>query len=407
MSDSETIIMPGPIAPNGGAPGGSVPPGGGAPVGEPPSGGAQSGGPRRYKKDKKFDFSKIIIPVSAVATGGLTMLAAPSLVDATGILGISKILLLGSAAGFVSFVVNDRALKYGPELCAKGFKLAAFSSVIPILIVGSSAAVFGNAGLIIDPVNELNLQEHGQELSVYSESVNSYASQIGQLSPVVDTAAKDIPRQLLCEKSFGCLSKGIGGKGKTYRAVLPMATQAQEISVQLAAGEAFRKKQLAVINQFGVDYQNNLSKNQLSHDERRRNAARISARIKQEISPLRQALPLALLQSYGEALKAKITINKNPEATRNVNALLSRHGRAVATAVERIKPDKSINPELPAKAGVAQAFERIGRFWPIGVLVASIELLIPITLWLFAYLNAFWKLYEDEHTPTNGGRHAD
>lgn len=356
-------------------------------------------GPKRFKKETKFEFAKVIIPISAIATGGLTMLAAPSLLDASGILGITKIMLLGSAAGFVSYVVNDSALKYGPELYAKGLKLAAVSSALPVLFVGISATAFSFTGLTIDRVNELNLQEHGQKLSSYSESVNSYASQINQLSPVIDAVTIDIQRNLQCEVSAGCLSKGKGGKGRTYRALLPLVSQASGIAEQVNAGKEFRGNQLTIINKLSTEYQESLSKSDLSFDERQRVAARISARIKQEISPLRESLPSALLRGYGNTLNAGITINKEPEASKNVNAMLARHGNTIASALDGVKPDKSSSPEFPAKAGVSQAFNRFGHFWPIGVLTASIELLIPITLWLFAYLIAFWKVYEDEHTP--------
>ena len=107
--------------------------------------------PQRYATDKKFNFEAWIIPTSAVLTGVLTGLAAPELVDAKGVLGAFKVGLIGTAAAFVSGVVNHYAIKLGAEYAARGFKLAAIGSLVPVVVVGAPY-VFAVAPLIGDHI---------------------------------------------------------------------------------------------------------------------------------------------------------------------------------------------------------------------------------------------------------------
>lgn len=355
-------------------------------------------GPERYVSDKKANFHNWIIPTSAILTGTLVTLAAPELVDASGIIGGFKIALIGTSAAFVSGVVNYYAIKVGTELAGRGFKLAAIASLAPVLIVGGSAAVFSYSGLVLKQVNELNLQEHGQRLSDYVEVVNAHTAQIFQIRPLIETAAKDIQRNLDCEKRIGCLSNGKGGEGTIYRAVLPLASRAAEISAQLDSSETFRKSRLAAANDLVGKYQSLLSDQALSTNERQQLLSKTDARIKQEVSDLRESVPVSLFTSYGNELSNGISISGKPGSTTKVNALLRRHGTSITSAIDGLKSDKSNSPDFPTKAGVAQGFERFSRFWPIGILTIAIEMLIPIMLWVFTYVSMVWRLYKSENS---------
>ena len=73
--------------------------------------------------------------------------------------------------------------------------------------------------------------------------------------------------------------------------------------------------------------------------------------------------------------------------------MLERSGSSISDALEGLKPDRSISPAFPAKAGVAEAIQRLEHFWPIAMLTFSIELTIPVVLWTFAFLGLLWGRY--------------
>ena len=102
-------------------------PDGGKPRGRPPkklNGAAPSGQhhtlhePTRYQHDGKVEFEGLVVPVSAMSTGILTTLAAPELLNADTTIDWLKVGFIGLAAGFVSYVVNDKAIKAGGSLFA-------------------------------------------------------------------------------------------------------------------------------------------------------------------------------------------------------------------------------------------------------------------------------------------------
>jgi len=119
----------------------------------------------RYKARKKIDWERVIIPAAAVTTGALVALATPQLIDTTGYSGMLKMVLMGSAAALISWVINHHAVEYGAELAATGLRLAGVASVAAILITGSAAFSFSYSGIVLDRVDQLNQSEHGQNLA--------------------------------------------------------------------------------------------------------------------------------------------------------------------------------------------------------------------------------------------------
>ncbi|WP_316859218.1 hypothetical protein [uncultured Cohaesibacter sp.] len=57
------------------------------------------------------------------------MMAAPNLIEAESVLGIAKVITIGVMSGFVSFTVNDKAIKAGAKLASHGFRFAFLGSV--------------------------------------------------------------------------------------------------------------------------------------------------------------------------------------------------------------------------------------------------------------------------------------
>jgi hypothetical protein len=351
----------------------------------------------RYKSDFKITWAEAVIPLSAVTTGILVGLAAPQLLGGSGILSLIKAGLLGAAAGFVSLVVNHNAVKQGTELAAHGVKTGAIVSLAAVCITGGGAFAFSYSGITISHVEALSYDEHGQELAVLIEDTNAYAAQVTRVQPVIASIARDIETKLECEVTEGCLSGKRGGKGPIYRGVLAPTERARQISVQLEAADKVRADQLALSNKLLGDYQAAQTNDAgLGADEYRKTLAGLDAQIKQQVANLREAAPISLIRAYQLELHNGLSIEGHPEGTRIVNGMLDSHAEAIGVALKDIAETVPESPAFPRRAGVSDAFSRLGHFWPIAILTAAIELIIPLTLWWLAHAALVLKLFREE-----------
>ena len=183
--------------------------------------------------------------------------------------------------------------------------------------MGASAAIFSYSGLVLREIDDLNQQEHAQQLRIYTADVNAHVVQSVQLKPTIDAAASEINRGLVCELTEGCLSSGTGGKGSVYRTVLPFATRASEISTQLDKVEKTRQDELARANILIGRYEELLSDGELTSDERHRALVRKSAEVKDRVETLRQTMPASFFASYASELQSGVNllISRRPPAT--------------------------------------------------------------------------------------------
>lgn len=366
-------------------------PAGGPP--EPPS------GPLRLPRKEKFDVATVAIPAFAVATGAMVGLSAPQLIDPSGFTGWLKISLLTTSSALVSYIVNRYAIEQGAELTARGYLSAGVASVGSILIVGGGLFASTYAGLTLPRVNDLKLQHHGQALVQFVDESHAQVSKAVQVKPAIDAAVADIQLHLACEEKESCLSgRARGGRGPVTRGLEPVATRASEISAQLQKGDAARTDQLARLNSLIGQYQTTFADTSTERAERRRTLSRIDARIKQEVSALGEAMPVSLLRAYGDELDKGQTIAGRPEATSNINALLRRHARTISASLESVSTKAIEVPAFPQEAGVSSTFSYIGHFLPIAALTAVIELVMPLTLWVYMLLAHLWGIYQKDPT---------
>lgn len=357
--------------------------------------------PVKYRSEKKINWSSLVIPTSALLTGGLVSFAAPQLIDTSGILGALKMSLLGSGACFISWVVNHNAVEHGTKLAANGLKSAAVGSIVAISITGSAAFAFSYSGLVLPRVDALNQADHGRELSTYVDDVNQNSAQLYQLQAVVSTTAADLQTKIDCEVTDGCLSGNGGGKGAIYREILPPTQRAEKIAIQMIASDDERRNQLSEINSSLDGYNVILGTADLADHEKTRLLISKSSQIKQRVADLRESSPLLLLRGYQAELSSGLSIEGEPEGTTKVNNILKRHAETLRTALDDIELDQSVAPEFPGKAGVGQAFSRFSHFWPIGIFTAAIELIIPITIWLLTYLAIVLNIFRQEQAYSN------
>ncbi len=357
--------------------------------------------PTRLPPKPKFNLKDYALPCFAVATGAMVGLSAPQLIDPVGWSGWLKIVVFTGGATLVSYIVNRHAVDDGADLAARGFLWAGFVSVSSILIVGGGLFASTYAGLTIKPVDDLRLQRHGLALAAYVEAVHAGSSGPSAMLPVISATVTDIDRNVACEIAEGCLSgRGRSGRGPVTRALEPVASRAREIAAQVEGRKTKRGGALGTLNESVTRYQSVAGDGSLARKDKRQQLSRIDSQIKQWAVSLRGSVPVSLLSSYAKELKSGIRIPGRSAATDTINILLARHGEAVERAVSSLKRQAIVAPEFPNKAGVSSTFSYLGHFIPIAALTAVIELVMPLTLWVYVLLGHIWRNYRNDPDST-------
>jgi hypothetical protein len=142
------------------------------------------------------------------------------------------------------------------------------------------------------------------------------------------------------------------------------------------------------------DYQTILGDTEKPLPERRQHLIRIDAEIDQTLSSLDEAVPVALLQAYAKELEAGVSISGQAQASARVNTLMTKHGGSLAAVLSTLEGKTGERPSFPAQAGVSATFAYITHFLPIAALTGCIELILPLSLWVFVYLGIVWDKHQ-------------
>lgn len=341
------------------------------------------------RASKGLEFNLVL--GSAIATAFIAGLAMLALLPEDGVITYLKAGFIGAMAGVVSYAVNRFAIDRGAPQAATGFVLAGVLSVGTILFVGAGLFASTYAGLTIGPVNELRLQEYGQSLGRYVSERNASAIQATRTIPVVKGIAAEWRAKVECEVSAACLSGRGGGIGRVTRAAEVVAERADAIAAQLQEGDQKRQSLNVRLNDLQGGFQKTLGDTSVSPNERRPKLSAIVADIDQALSNLDEALPTSVLSAYARELQNGISIAGRPAATTSANSILLNQGRSLEAVLGSLEAQNTARPEFPALAGVSSTFAYIGHFLPIAAIVAVIELILPLTLWVYAFIGIAWE----------------
>lgn len=348
--------------------------------------------PSEWKpKRERPTFENVLLVVLSIGTGFMAFLAMLGLIPETGLSAYAKAVVVAAIAAVVSYAINRFAIEKGAPLAATGYVLAAIISIVSILFVGAGLFASTYAGMTINSVNELQLQHHGQALSRHIGNQNAKFTQATRTLPVIQSISADLNQKVACELATSCISgRGNGGRGPVTRAMEALAGRADTIAAQLFAGEHKRQQLIAKLNDQLASYQNALGTSERSLEERRRELAGIDADLNQTLSEIGEAVPTSLLSAYARELQAGVSIDGRAEATSRLNAILNDHGRALASVIASIEQTETDRPLFPAQAGVSSTFEQIAYFLPIAAIAAVVELVLPLVLWAYTFVQIIW-----------------
>ena len=310
-----------------------------------------------------------------------------------------KTTLLALAGGLVSYAINRIAIERGAPLAVLGYPFAGFISVIGILTIGVSLFAVTYAGLVLPDVARLKLQAHLSERTEHVAALNAEAAAFNQAASAVGATASDLADKATCELASSCISGvGAGGNGPVYRATVAVAGRALSVDVELSAAERSRREVLARLNADLEAFRDDLAGGEGSIWERYQSLQVIDARLLQAGEELVRAMPVALLASYAVELGNGVTIADRAEASQTLSRVMRGHGAALAQALEPVaemQEGRPVAASFPVRPGVGDTFAYIAHFWPVAMIAFIVELVLPISLWLYTLLNLAWLADRD------------
>jgi len=331
----------------------------------------------------------VLLTTSGIGTGLMVGMAMHSLLPETGLLAWAKALLIAVLAGGVAYAVNRFAVERGAPLAATGYWTAGLMSIGSMLFIGAGLFASTYAGMTLSSVAELQLHDHGRNLATHASSQMRDMTQGTRAIPVIEVIGDDLRSKAACEVSDSCVSgKAGGGRGPVARTLELIASRADGIAKQLATGEAVRQDLQTRIAGYLADYQRVLGDTETSLSVRRRELIAIDGKIDQVLAALKEAIPLSLLGAYAAELKQGIVMDGG--SGDRVNALLSKHGRALSDVLNTLEDGSAIAPAFPPRVGVSSTFDYILHFMPIAAITAVVELVLPIALWVYTFIAIVW-----------------
>ncbi|MGS4884950.1 hypothetical protein [Roseibium sp. MB-4] len=353
----------------------------------------------RFEDKPKSPFANQMLLVTTAMSGAMLGAATYHLVDVETAIDAVKALVIAASGTCVAYAVGKLAIEKGAPLSAINFPGAKAVSTLSILAVGAGLFASTYSGLTISKVDELRLSRFGTELSEFIDAQDELASRAGRTGPALKAVVSDLQQKTACELANSCISlRGNGGRGTVTKMLENKTARAEGILAEFESGQAVRTLASSQITKLMSEYDTTLENSDLSLKQRRKSLRQIVGKIRRALNMLKEALPISLLEAYANELQEGVEIAGRPVATQNLNGVFRAHGNALAEVIESLEAKDLIAPVFPAKTGVTQTFGFIGHFLPIAAIIAVLELVFPITIWLYTYFTLYCRL--DGITPS-------
>ncbi|PHP64974.1 hypothetical protein CSC94_21820 [Zhengella mangrovi] len=345
----------------------------------------------------KRSVEQVAITLLSLLGAGAFALALPSLISDRGPGGYGKIIVIALGAGLVSFTINYLALETGTIQASRGYLTSRLFSLVSILFVGSSLACATYAGFSIRDVEALSLAQHAQVVGSVVADRNRRAVEANQTDAGLQTIESGLSQHLNGELTNATISGKTPGPGPITRLLEEKLAQARDIRAAKQQGEARRVAAVATINRLMTRYRNLLADRTIDIHERRRDLQGIHMEIAQQIAILDEAQPVALMKAYADELKRGVDIPGRPEVTARLNAILAGYGVSLSNLLDHDAEAPAPMPRYPSEVGVVETLNYVGHFWPLAAVVICIELLVPVSVWLYASNGHHWGRFTREH----------
>ncbi|MCB1471147.1 MAG: hypothetical protein KDK08_29170 [Rhizobiaceae bacterium] len=352
---------------------------------------------KRLKRTRVVPLATTATSVLALASGAMLAFAMPEIIGDQSWTDLIKAAVIAAAATVTTFVVTRLAVEKGAPQAAIGMRGAAAVSVASIAVIGFGLFTATYAGQTMRETEQLRLQDYGREIAAYIDERALGAAEAGRVVPILDAIVDDLGVKQECEAVNSCLSgRGFGGRGAVWRLLGEKRQRAEAVSAQVDEGETARTRAIGELNALLSDYQRVLTATDLDATKQRESLQSINARIGQELSALDQSVPTDLLSAYAFELRTPVVIAGARETSAKLTGLLSSYADGLDQTLRNAEIRDDRRPSFPAKAGVASTLSYLGHFLPIAAIVAVVELVFPISLWLYTLFALQARVVRDD-----------
>jgi hypothetical protein len=351
------------------------------------------GGPPRLARTKLPSFFTVIVILVTLLGAGNFCLAAFGFIQERDGNGYIKIALISIAAFVVAFAANKFATEEGAPQAAKGYWSSGAISLAALIMVGLSLFAATYAGQTIKPAQALRDAAHGPVLQRYA-AARIRASRTGSAADTGIRNALDVLiKKRDCELRIGCISLRQAGAGPVTRALEPLIDRAKQVIDSRGAQTSDRQKIADQVNRLLERYR--LVASQTSQDvyERRRILEGLHGKIEQRLNELDTVEPISVAKAYAAELRRGASIEGRPGAVARLNSILSGLADTITDALDGNGYKAKLMPDFPGRVGVSDTFSYIGKFLPVAGVIFTIEALLPLLLWTFAFNKARWEIY--------------
>jgi len=333
----------------------------------------------------------------AFLSAGLLTSAAWPLTHAQSTGDVIKCFAIGFGGGLVSYTTTRLAVERGAPLSAMGFTGAKVASIGSMAIVGLGFFAATYAGLTIKKIDELRLREYTRDVAAYVDTRDRRSSEARRAVAAIESIPADLRDKEDCEEKTSCVSGyRHGGRGPVTRALALQRQRAEAVAAQVQEGTEDETNALRDVNQGLATLSKAMDAPNLNKAERRAALQAAGVAINQGLNELDEAIPTTLMAAYADELQRPVTIPSKRESSEAVSRLLSGYGDSLQAVLTSVDDREDKRPAFPAPTGVTDTFAYIGHFLPIAAVVAVIELVFPITLWLYTYFALIAQIHESE-----------
>ena len=350
--------------------------------------------PDQIPERDKPGYLNAALALAPLCSVGLLVIALFQLGMGGGLAGWIKIGLIAAAAYLVSYAIFRMAIEKSATLATFGYKSAMIVGGFSIVLVGLTFFIATAAGLTMPSVEEKRLQAHVEALRHYADTRIGQSGNAEQVVPAMESIVSDAGAKFACETETSCVSnKGNGGYGTTAKMLEAVSGRAKSIAEALRAGMLQRDDRLGGVAALLSDMEAVIADEGRSVWDRRRALRELDTRLGKALNALDAATPTPLIKAFAAELRGPVPIEDSAVAAR-VFALLSGYATSLDVVLDQEITPAIDRPAFPERTGAMETFRYAGDFAPVIMVAFLVDMIFPLTLWLYTLKTLDWLAFE-------------
>jgi hypothetical protein len=328
----------------------------------------------------------------AVMATAVALLGVNNLVPGSGFTHNATVILIAGTAGCVSAATNMFALRHAAFHAAAGRHFAFVVALVAQLMVGSALWLSSTAGVLLPSTAHLRDVEHGTALTGVVSDVHRKSDRMVALIGSLDGIKNKLDGIVGCEIAGRCAWAGLAGDGPITKVAREWAAVASGLKAKFAEGVNLYRVEGDQVQELLNSYRKQLDAGGDALAARSDLQA-IDGEIKRKISELENSLPMAAVAAFISQLDGGVKIAGRQLAESGFNAILKDCAAQLRAAMSSMTGKLAVYPTFPSLTGVDDVLLYLGHFLPIVMLIFSIELVLPISVFIYTFYSRSHDFY--------------